>query len=132
MKMPYTFRSNYSMKISLILYEPNLVKHIRYVCEFQYIKFSPNSEISRQAAFPFQEFASFLASILQKTNNKKKAARPITPPRFSVSVCRELFGPFPDLLGLKLLYWSANGHLLNCLSRKTTQWFSGSHKDRSY
>lgn len=60
MKMLHTFRPNYSTKIGLILSKPNPVKHIRYTCEFQSIKFNPNYVMSRQAAFPVQESAACL------------------------------------------------------------------------
>lgn len=129
MTMPHTFRSNHSTKVSLIPSDPKLVKHIRYTSELQYIKFNPIYEISRQATFLLQEFTSPPAYFTKKkkkqqtkSNNKiKKATRPITLPRFSVSVCKELLGPFSELLGLKLLCWSTNSHLpSNCLSRNTT------------
>lgn len=98
-KMLHSFRPNYSTKILLTLPEPNLAKRIRYICEFQCLKFNPNYEISRQAAFPVQESVFFSWPVCYI---KKKKARPITLPRFSVSVCWELLGPLPDP-GLKLL-----------------------------
>lgn len=101
--------------------------------EFQHTKLNPNYEISRQAAFLLQEFAASSGQDFTKNKQKAtttKAARPIIPSRFNVSL---ILGPFPDLLDLELLCWSANGHLPNnSLSRKTTQWFSGSHKNRFY
>lgn len=122
MTMPHTFRSNHSTKVSLILSDLKLVKHIRYTSELQYIKFNPIYEISRQATFLLQEFTSPPAYFTKKKKAAiKKATRPITPPRFSVSVCKGFLGPFSELLGLKLLCWSTNSHLpSNCLSRNTT------------
>lgn len=121
MKMLHTFRPNYSTKTGLILSKPDLVKHIRYTCEFQSIKFNPNYTMSRQAAFPVQESASSLG---QYATFKKKPG---------LLYCQDLvfqgtgslLGPFPDPC-LKQLCWSVNNHLAsNCLSRKTTQWFPG-------
>lgn len=78
----------------------------------QYIKFNLDYEISRQATFLLQKFTS---------NKIKKATQPITPPRFSVSVCKDLLGLFSELFGLMLLHWSTNSHQpSNCLNRNTT------------